>query len=91
MFQARILIFDTAGGRIMKLPHKQRQFVNHVSHESYDIYRVRCLERNTPAMSFRAFRRRWYGAQKTNWRRFDVPRMMFEKLAVATGEVASRR
>ena len=76
LFRARVLIFDTAGGRIMNLPRKQRLFVNRVSHESYDRYLVRCWERNTAPKSFRAFRRRWYGAQKLNWQRFDVPRMM---------------
>jgi hypothetical protein len=80
LFRARLLIFEAAGGRIMKLPRKQRQFVNRVSHESYEIYLVRCLERKKPPMSFKAFRRRWYGAQKANWRRFDVPRMMSTNL-----------
>jgi len=82
VFRARTLIFDTAGGSIMNLRRKQRLFVNHVSHESYERYLVRCWERNTAPLSFRAFRRRWYGAQKLNWQRFDVPRMMSARLAV---------
>ena len=82
MLRARILMFDTAGGRIMNLRRNQRLFVNRVSHESYEIHRVRCCERNTPPMTFRAFRRRWYGAQKANWRRFDVPRVVSERVVV---------
>jgi len=81
MFRARILIFDTAGGHIMNLRRQQRLFVNQVSHESYERYLVRCWERNTVPLSFRAFRRRWYGAQKTNWHRFDVPRQMQVRIA----------
>jgi len=71
---ARALIFDRAGGRIMNLPRKQRLFVNQVSHESYERYLFECRSLGTPPMSFRAYRRRWYGAQKANYRRFDVPR-----------------
>ena len=76
LHETRAVIFGRARGRIMNLPRKQRLFVNRVSHESYERYLVRCYERNVSPMSFRAYRRRWYGAQKTNWRRFDVPRMM---------------
>ena len=83
-FELRELLFGKAGGRVMNLPREQRQFVNRVSHESYERHLFRCYVRGVPPMSFRAHRRRWYGAQKTNWRRFDVPRMMRERLAVAT-------
>jgi hypothetical protein len=77
---ARELIFDRAGGRIMNLTRDKRFFVNRVSHESHERYVTRCWDRGIAPMSFRAYRRRWYGAQKVNWRRFDVPREIRERL-----------
>jgi hypothetical protein len=74
LWQARALIFYRAGGRIMNLHREQRLFVNQVSHESYERYLFKCWLLGRPPMSFRAYRRRWYGAQKANFRRFDVPR-----------------
>jgi hypothetical protein len=78
--EARVLIFYWAGGRMMRLKRKQRLFVNRVSHESHELYVTRCWDRGIAPMSFRAFRHRWYGAQKTNYRRFDVPRMTEPRL-----------
>jgi hypothetical protein len=89
-FEARELLFGKAGGRMMSLPFEQRLFVNRLSHESYERHIFRCYLGGVLPMSFRAYRRRWYGAQKTNWRRFDVPRMVSERLATARGEVISR-
>jgi hypothetical protein len=54
----------------------QRLLVNRLSHESYEHYLFLCGLQGVSPMSFRAHRRRWYGAQKTNWRRFDVPRVI---------------
>lgn len=82
--EVRDLLFGKAAGRMMNLPHEQRLFVNRLSHESYERHLFRCYMRGIPPMTFRAHRRRWYGAQKTNWRRFDVPRMMSERSVVAT-------
>ena len=45
--QARVLIFDGAGGRIMSLPRKLRLFVNRVSHESYERYLIKCRSLGT--------------------------------------------
>jgi hypothetical protein len=85
--EARELLFGKAGGRMMNLPLEQRQFVNRVSHESHERYLFRChYVRAVPPMSFRAFRRRWYGAQKANWRRFDVPRMMNARFRTSLNE-----
>ena len=69
---------------MLNLPARERLFVNSISHESYERYLFRCFERGIAPMSFRAHRRRWYGAQKANWRRFDVPRAMTVRLALAT-------
>jgi hypothetical protein len=80
--EARELLFGMAGGHMMNLPLEQRLFVNRVSHESYERHLFRWYVRGVPPMSFRAHRRRWYGAQKVNWGRFDVPRIMSERLAV---------
>jgi len=77
--KARELVFDRACGRIMNLPRQLRSYVNRVSHESYELYLVRCWDRGIAPMSFRAYRRRWYGAQKANFRRFDVPQRLREQ------------
>ena len=82
--EARELLFGKAGGHMMNLPLEQRLFVNRLIHESYERYLFRCYVSSFPPMSFRAHRRRWYGAQKVNWRRFDVPRAMSWRLAVAS-------
>jgi hypothetical protein len=84
-FEARELLFGKAGGRMMGLRRGQRLFVNRASHESYDRHCFQRRLRGILPMVFRAYRRRWYGAQKVNWRRFDVPRVMSESLAVDTG------
>ena len=87
LLEAREPLFGKAGGRMMNLPLEQRQFVNRVSHESHERYLFRCCYvRGVPPMSFRAYRRRWYGAQKANWRRFDVPRMMNARFRTSLNE-----
>src|SRR5215469_3714596 len=87
LLEAREPLFGKAGDRMMNLPLEQRQFVNRVSHESHERYLFRCCYvRGVPPMSFRAYRRRWYGAQKANWRRFDVPRMMNARFRTSLNE-----
>ena len=70
---------------MMNLSRKDRLFVNRVSHESHDLHRFRCYVRGIPPMTFRAYRLRWYGAQKANYRRFDVPRVMRMRITTLTG------
>jgi hypothetical protein len=56
------------------LPRAERAFVSRVIHERYDLHCFRRTKQGTEPIRFRAFRRRWYGGQKANFRRFDVPR-----------------
>ena len=81
--EARELLFGEGRGRIMNLSRKDQLFVRQVSHESHKLYLFRCWDRGITPMSFRAYRRRLYAAQNTNWRRFDVPRVMSRRLEEA--------
>jgi hypothetical protein len=81
--EARELLFGKGHGRMMNLSRKNRLFVNQVSHESHELHLFRRYVRGIPPMSFRAYRLRWYGAQKANWRRFDMPRGISARFAEA--------
>jgi hypothetical protein len=74
--EARHLLFDTGRGLMKNLSRAERVFVNRAIHESHDLHWLRRFIQGVERMRFRAFRPRWYGAQKLNWQRFDVPRVI---------------
>lgn len=89
--EARRVLFDEGNGMMRNLSRAKRAFVNLAIHESYDLHCFRRSIQGQQAMRFRAFRLRWYGVQKLNWLRFDMPRRVRATLGWPATETRQHR
>jgi hypothetical protein len=72
----RILLFHEAMGKLKKLSPRNADRVRAFGNEHYQDYFTRTRFAGREPLSFRAWRRRWWGHLKAAYRRIDVPQLM---------------